>query len=118
MKTDIYNYYNQFRINKVNTPEENDLKIFIGFKQPSGEVHTFEAGYGNPSKHTLISIISYLGFWKLIQKNRFFRKGFGKIINFSLLGIFIFFILCIILSRLYFGYQSINQIIFSILLGI
>ena len=79
---------------------------------------SFEAGYGNPSKHTLISIISYLGFWKLIQKNRFFRKDFGKIINFSLLGIFIFFILCIILSRLYFGYQSINQIIFSILLGI
>ena len=46
MKTDIYNYYNKFRTNKVNTPEENDLKIFIGFKQPSGEVHTFEAGYG------------------------------------------------------------------------
>ena len=46
MKTDIYNYYNKFRINKVNTPDDNELKIYIGFKQPSGEVHTFEAGYG------------------------------------------------------------------------
>ena len=46
MKTDIYNYYNKFRCNKANIPEDKELKIYIGFKQPSGKVHTFEAQYG------------------------------------------------------------------------
>ena len=46
MKLDINQFYNQFRINKVNIPQEKELKIYIGFKQPSGEVHTFEAEYG------------------------------------------------------------------------
>ena len=46
MKTDIYNYYNKFRCNKANIPEDKELKIYIGLKQPSGKVHTFEAQYG------------------------------------------------------------------------
>ena len=46
-KSNINNYYSQFRTNKIeNVPIENDLKIYIGFKQPSGVVHTFEAQYG------------------------------------------------------------------------
>ena len=46
MKSNLRNYYNQFRVNKINTPIEADLKIYIGFKQPSGIVHTFETQYG------------------------------------------------------------------------
>ena len=46
MKSNLRNYYNQFRVNKINTPIETDLKIYIGFKQPSGTVHTFETQYG------------------------------------------------------------------------
>ena len=46
-KSNINNYYSQFRSNKIeHVPIDNDLKIFIGFKQPTGVVHTFEAQYG------------------------------------------------------------------------
>ena len=46
-KSNINNYFSQFRINKIeNVPKDNDLKIYIGFKQPTGVVHTFEAQYG------------------------------------------------------------------------
>ena len=46
-KSNINNYYSKFRINKIeHVPIDKDLKIYIGFKQPTGEVHTFEAHYG------------------------------------------------------------------------
>ena len=87
MKTDIYNYYNKFRINKVNTPDDNELKIYIGFKQPSGEVHTFEAGYGTTvdklintySKVVMNdkipnSIFEFLGVSKIFKNNSINQK--------------------------------------------
>ena len=46
MKSDVKNYYDKFRYNKTKIPESNELKIYIGFKQPSGKVHTFETQYG------------------------------------------------------------------------
>jgi len=46
LKFDVKNYYDQFRYNKSNVPKDNELKIYIGFKQPSGIVHTFETQYG------------------------------------------------------------------------
>ena len=46
-KSNINNYYSQQLSNKIeHVPVDNDLKIYIGFKQPSGVVHTFEAQYG------------------------------------------------------------------------
>ena len=64
MKSELKTYYNQFRYNKINVPIEKDLKIYIGFKQSSGEVHTFEAQYGT----TVDKLIStYL---KVIIKNK------------------------------------------------
>ena len=46
LKLDVKTYYDQFRYNKSTVPKDNDLKIYIGFKQPSGIVHTFETQYG------------------------------------------------------------------------
>ena len=63
MNTDVKKYYTKLRYNKITLPIDNDLKIYIGFKQPSGEVHTFEARYGI----TIDKLIStYL---KVINKN-------------------------------------------------
>ena len=63
MNTDVKKYYTKLRYNKITLPIDNDLKIYIGFKQPSGEVHTFEAQYGI----TIDKLIStYL---KVINKN-------------------------------------------------
>ena len=46
-KSNINNYYSKFRTNKIeHVPIDKDLKIYIGFKQPTGVVHTFEAHYG------------------------------------------------------------------------
>ena len=46
-KSNINNYYSQQISNKIeHVPVDNDLKIYIGFKQPTGVVHTFEAQYG------------------------------------------------------------------------
>ena len=46
-KSNINNYYSQQLSNKIeHVPVDNDLKIYIGFKQPTGVVHTFEAQYG------------------------------------------------------------------------
>ena len=64
MKSDVKKYYTRLRYNKITIPIDNDLKIYIGFRQPSGEVHTFEARYGT----TVDKLIStYL---KVINKNR------------------------------------------------
>ena len=46
MNTDVKKYYTKLRYNKITLPIDNDLKIYIGFKQPSGIVHTFETLYG------------------------------------------------------------------------
>ena len=63
MKLDIKNYYDQFRVNKVEIPEDKELNIYIGFKQPSGVVHTLEAQYGT----TVDKLIStYL---KIVDQN-------------------------------------------------
>ena len=35
LKSDVKNYYDQFRYNKSNVPKDNELKIYIGFKQNS-----------------------------------------------------------------------------------
>ena len=87
---------------------DNDIQLLVNC----------DVGYGNPSGHSLVSTVVYLGLWKLISKNKVFKDEKRKIINFSLLGFIIFFILCIAFSRLYGGVHSLNQIIYGILLGI
>ena len=60
-KSNLNNYYSNFRINKIeHVPKDNDLKIHIGFKQPTGVVHTFEAQYGTTIDKLISTYISQI----------------------------------------------------------
>ena len=88
-------------------PFWNDKKLFKD---------VCEGGFGNPSGHALGSISTYLGISHLLIKNKLFKEN----IKFQI-GLFvftIFFILNIMLSRIYIGVHSIDQIIYGGLLGL
>ncbi len=75
-----------------------------------------DGGYGNPSGHAQTSCASYLTLAHILTDNNFFKKRFYmKAIVFLLI---IALIIAIVLSRLYLGVHSINQIIFGSLIGI
>ena len=73
-----------------------------------------DMGYGNPSGHTLVSTVTYLGLWKLLQKNRIQKK---KIHSLIILFCMILMICLIVSSRLIGGVHNLNQILFGFLLG-
>ena len=70
-----------------------------------------EGGYGNPSGHSLASAAIYLSIWKLYYSDRENKDKFTSLVLFLCL---IFFIM---LSRLYMGVHSLNQIVFGFLIG-
>ena len=65
-----------------------------------------DMGYGNPSGHTLVSTVTYLGLWKLLQKNRIQKK---KIHSLIILFCMILMICFIVSSRLIGGVHNLNQ---------
>ena len=73
-----------------------------------------ETGYGNPSGHAMISTIFYLGIIEILIQ----RKKFNKSIRYFLKIICFFVIYNIMLSRIYFGVHSIDQVIYGHLLGL
>ncbi len=75
-----------------------------------------EIGYGNPSGHSLCATATYFGIWKLSMTNKFFRER--KKYRIYTLIFTIFFIFNILISRLYKGVHSIDQIIYGGLLGL
>ena len=75
-----------------------------------------EGGFGNPSGHSFGSCATYLGIYHLSMRNKYFKKKNNiKIFFFFFTLIFIFLIM---ISRLYNGTHSINQIIYGFLLGL
>jgi membrane-associated phospholipid phosphatase len=73
--------------------------------------------YGNPSGHSLDSVAIYLGLWHIIvYKINWFKNK--VILQILLLVAFIGLIITIILSRLYLGVHSINQVIYGSSLGL
>ena len=73
-----------------------------------------DMGYGNPSGHSLVSTVTYLGLWKLLQKNRINKKRMNSL---TILSIMIVIIFLIMFSRIFGGVHNINQILFGCLLG-
>ena len=75
-----------------------------------------EIGYGNPSGHSLGATATYFGIWNLSITNKFFRER--KKYRIYTFIFTIFFIVNILISRLYKGVHSIDQIIYGALLGL
>ena len=78
-------------------------------------------GYGNPSGHSLSSSCLYLSFWYFISQiidsnviNNFIRLT----LKYTILILNILFFLTIMISRLYLGVHSLNQIVFGFSLGL
>jgi undecaprenyl-diphosphatase len=72
-------------------------------------------GFGNPSGHAFDSIAVYLSLWHMITDHSFFIKywPFKYILLLLKLGL----VIAIVLSRVYLGVHSVNQIIYGLTLG-
>jgi hypothetical protein len=77
-----------------------------------------DGGYGNPSGHAFSSTTSYLSLWLIITDFDFFKDTVvGIALRIFLLILFIILILTIMLSRVYLGVHSVNQILYGASLG-
>ena len=103
---------------------DNIMKLIYSNPRPYWEDPSLfndhcDIGYGNPSGHSFTSAATYLSIWYIITDYSFFKsKRKGKVIRVILLYVFILFILSIMLSRIYLGVHSFNQIIYGFLLGV
>lgn len=98
---------------------DNVLKIIYGNPRPfwiNPELsNACDGGYGNPSGHSFSSMAVYLAVWDLVTNIKFFAERLWlKILT---LFFFISLVIAIILSRIYLGVHSVNQILFGICLG-
>jgi len=75
-----------------------------------------EGGFGNPSGHSFGAAATYLGIWHLSMRYKKFKNN-NKVIYGSLIFTIIF-IFIIMISRIYRGVHSIDQIIYGGLLGL
>jgi membrane-associated phospholipid phosphatase len=101
----------------------NILKIIYGNKRPFWDnenenllKYKCDGGYGNPSGHSFISTYVYLSFYFILSKNELIKNK--KILKNIFLGCSLLLILLIMLSRVYLGLHTINQIIYGSLLGL
>lgn len=86
------------------------------WNEPSLFSGSCDGGFGNPSGHAYTSTFTYLGFFRLLSKTSFFANKFVyKVILFV---VALFFIITIVLSRVYLAMHSINQILYGSLLGL
>lgn len=72
-------------------------------------------GYGNPSGHAFDSLSVYLSIWHMITDLDFFKRH--KSMKYLLLVLILVLVGAIVLSRIYLGVHSVNQIIYGITLG-
>jgi hypothetical protein len=77
--------------------------------------YSCEQSYGNPSQHSLLCIVFYSTLFKFIIECRTIRKS--KIIKTIFLIVFSTVICLILLSKLFIGVDSLNQIVFGFLIG-
>ena len=93
------------------------FKIIFHHKRPFWENSNIKidcnAGFGHPSGHSLCSSLGYLIIYyfcsEKIQKKR--------IVRILIFFLFLFYIFLILISRLYFGVHSLDQVIFGFSLG-
>jgi membrane-associated phospholipid phosphatase len=77
-----------------------------------------DGGFGNPSGHAMVSLPVYLAVWNLSTDFSFFSKEtLGRIIKYIILVLFVGLTIAIILSRVYLGVHSVNQILYGVTLG-
>ncbi len=97
------------------------IKTWYGNLRPFMEDITLfqgecEAGYGNPSSHSMINTFLYLTLFSYLKNTNYLKK---RIINQTiLLFIFIIWIIAICSSRFILGVHSINQVIYGMCLGL
>ena len=98
----------------------NLLKIIYGNKRPFWDnyqlvIYQCDGGYGNPSGHSLMSSYIYISFYYILSKKKLFSKNL--ILKFIFLLCDLILIVLIMLSRIYLGMHTINQIIYGFSLG-
>lgn len=101
---------------------DNIMKMIYGNPRPywvdPSLSKACDGGYGNPSGHSFSSMTAYLSFWHIITDSDFYKKTmFGKILRFCLLFLFLLLVLTIMLSRVFLGVHSVNQILYGASLG-
>ena len=78
-------------------------------------------GYGNPSGHSLSSTCIYLSLWYIFSQlidSKLTNKSISRLLKFLILSFSIILFLLIMISRLYLGVHSLNQIIFGHSIGL
>jgi hypothetical protein len=101
----------------------NILKIIYGNKRPFWDIenknllkYRCDGGYGNPSGHSFISTYVYLSYYYVLSKTKLIKNK--KFLKNIFLGFSLLLILLIMISRVYLGLHTINQIVYGALLGL
>ena len=102
---------------------DNLFKILYGNPRPFWVDTTLwkscDGGFGNPSGHSFTSSSVYLSFWHLSTDYSFFKDTYyGIIIRVILLILVIALIIGIMLTRIFLGMHSVNQILYGASLGV
>ena len=97
------------------------MKIWYGNKRPFWEKKDLyqdicDAGFGNPSGHSLSSVYLYLTLFSYLNEKKIFKGN--KALKILVFIFFLIFVFLIIFSRLILGVHSINQVIFGSSLGL
>jgi undecaprenyl-diphosphatase len=93
--------------------------IWLNTEIETGNNHS--CGYGNPSGHSLSSTCLYLSFWYIFSQSfdtSIKMEKYKKVLKYLILVSCIFLFLFIMISRLYLGVHSLNQIIFGSSIGL
>jgi membrane-associated phospholipid phosphatase len=102
---------------------DNLMKILYGNPRPfwvdTSLYKSCNGGFGNPSGHSFSSSSVFLAFWHLITDYPFFKQSAtGIILRIFLLVLFILLIFTIMLTRLFLGVHSVNQVLYGFSLGV
>jgi membrane-associated phospholipid phosphatase len=102
---------------------DNLLKILYGNPRPFWKdpslFKSCDGGFGNPSGHSFTSSTVYLSFWQLMTDYPFFiNSTIGFTLKIVLLILAILLIITIMLTRIFLGVHSVNQVLYGASLGI
>ena len=97
------------------------LKMWYGSKRPFWEntklyKGTCDGGFGNPSGHSMMTTYLYLALFVILKDTKYVNDRFH--VQSILLVISLLWTIVIILSRLYLGVHSVNQVIYGSTLGL
>lgn len=115
--------YTFFSVLVMSTYLDNLLKIIYSNPRPfwikTVLFQSCETGYGNPSGHAFSSTAVYLSLWHCVTDFDTFKKTTkGIAARIGLLIFFLLLIITIIISRMFLGVHSIDQVIYGASLGL